>query len=519
MVVIGETGAGKTSLIELILNCVEQEQSFDLSKLKKLTKEEYATAMQSRTTKINYYDVKAGDFSFLLIDTPGFADTRGDDQNKLNMDNIISHMKEQIYINCVCLVINGSQSRLSKLMKDVLNDITTLLLPEIRQNIIIAFTKIKDEDSLNFDLEILNEEFGIYVLEERKFLFDNPWSRWQTALARQRQINSEKLCEEFTEAQEVLTCMYKTIRDYKPVSTCKFGELRRTIDAIKLRMTELKIKATDKKCLTEKITLMKENVGTQMLIQRFEIETTDALPTKEKNLICIANNCNSTCHPNCKCFWTGGFLGKISRCSCFNEDLCKCGHSPEDHIKTNFKFQRRTQTIKAMYGNQSLDVNVTIEAKQKDIREDELKLYSFDEQIQATSEILLSEMEAFQIMGPNYFFFKVVKPEIKYLLGQLDQIPSFDCKKEVKCKLSQIEMIGNNPFIRDISLSQAKILWACGMLGIDHKNIMKEDIDREFRKLSPRHHPDSNNNEHANEELFKQYNHAKDILLPCVNQP
>ena len=83
MVVIGETGSGKTSLIQLLLNYSKQyanaKQDYDLKAIESFVEEEtqqnVKEAWESDTTTSKKYSAKFGDFQLDIIDTPGFADT------------------------------------------------------------------------------------------------------------------------------------------------------------------------------------------------------------------------------------------------------------------------------------------------------------------------------------------------------------------------------------------------------------------------------------------------------------
>ncbi len=69
--------------------------------------------MESKTDDATLYNLEVGDMKVGVIDTPGFGDSRGFKQDETNAQRIISALKKEDYINCVCLIINGRQSRAS----------------------------------------------------------------------------------------------------------------------------------------------------------------------------------------------------------------------------------------------------------------------------------------------------------------------------------------------------------------------------------------------------------------------
>ena len=113
-----------------------------------------------------------------IIDTPGFADTRGEDQKKENVANIINKVKEELYVNSVCLIISGTQVRLTSIMSEVITAIVSILPPDVLSNIIIVFTKTRDRFSLKFDPKVL-KNFQLSVPKDFIFMLDNPYTRLQ----------------------------------------------------------------------------------------------------------------------------------------------------------------------------------------------------------------------------------------------------------------------------------------------------------------------------------------------------
>ena len=60
-----------------------------------------------------------------VIDTPGFGDSRG---LKENAGEIVRALSSEDYVNCICLTINGRESRMSATLKYVLSEVTSILL-------------------------------------------------------------------------------------------------------------------------------------------------------------------------------------------------------------------------------------------------------------------------------------------------------------------------------------------------------------------------------------------------------
>ena len=124
MLLIGETGSGKTSLINLFCNCALIEHlggdQLKLSEIQQFNdielEDSESKKMQSKTTGAKEYHTTLNKLEIRIINTPGFGDTRGFKQDKQNT-KIIEILKSKEHINCVCLVINGHNAHLNPAIK------------------------------------------------------------------------------------------------------------------------------------------------------------------------------------------------------------------------------------------------------------------------------------------------------------------------------------------------------------------------------------------------------------------
>ncbi len=250
MLLIGETGSGKTSFLNLLHNCVmvqklgcgfgadgiEQFEQFNDIKLENAQ----ALSMESKTDDATLYNVEVDTLKIGVIDTPGFGDSRGFKQDKMNAQRIISALKREEYINCVCLVIHGRQARASASLRYVLTEITAILPRGILDNVIVVFSNTADSLDLNFDTEVLKEYFGKEV--QNMFFVENPYCRLEKAKAKLGQLGIDKVAKSlkkaFDETSDVLTEMCATIADFPEVHTNHFVELYEKKTAIERNVLE-----------------------------------------------------------------------------------------------------------------------------------------------------------------------------------------------------------------------------------------------------------------------------------------
>ncbi len=105
MLLIGETGCGRTSFLNLLYNCatvqalgcgfgaegLQQMKQFNDIKLENAPEDH----MQSQTNDATLYNIEVGDLKVGVIDTPGFIDSRGFEQDKRNVQRIIRTLERE----------------------------------------------------------------------------------------------------------------------------------------------------------------------------------------------------------------------------------------------------------------------------------------------------------------------------------------------------------------------------------------------------------------------------------------
>jgi GTPase SAR1 family protein len=78
-----------------------------------------------------------------IIDTPGFGDTRGLDQDDRNMQHILDYVKKLKYVNAICFLLKPNESRLSIFLQSCLTQLSNLLGPDFVDHIIFCFTNAR----------------------------------------------------------------------------------------------------------------------------------------------------------------------------------------------------------------------------------------------------------------------------------------------------------------------------------------------------------------------------------------
>ena len=260
VLLLGQTGSGKTSLLNLMANCYgvcrvhgEKEnlteaelRAFGQGRVTDLSVENaLRDPMASKTSDARVYQIQlASNWHFTIIDTPGFGDSRGLEVDKRHVQRIMACLKEKIQsINCVMLVVNGRESRMTATMKYVLSQLTAVMPKAVMDHIAVVFTNTEKRRQLNFKIQAFSE-VGMDLPKYE--CIDNPFGMVQEfTSACDREIEEEDLEDLTKSIQKSLEALEKVgwmVHDLPPVPSISFSELnakREEIEALLANNLEL----------------------------------------------------------------------------------------------------------------------------------------------------------------------------------------------------------------------------------------------------------------------------------------
>ncbi len=307
----------------------------------------------------------------------------------------------------MCLIINGTQVRLTIAMKDVITQIVSILPPSVLRNIIVVYTFTRDRFSLKFEPKLLQEEFQLSIPAKHQFMLDNSYSRYEsyrksTDKKDPNPKEQKKLRRDFEDSNEILDDIIEVIKSFKPARTLKFGEFQEAVDNIKVCFSKLKVHYKNK----DEISKLIEDVGSyESHVKELTYTETVTKDSEKKNLTCSV--CHRNCHLPCDCWFT--FISARA-CSQIQSGNCThCSHSYSDHTVSKIYYDNVSKTISLPDQDRT--------ARRKKL-EEKLSVYNDD-------------LKNFKVLAPTSFFLKMLSNRSTNLLKNCKQYcPILNTKKK-----------------------------------------------------------------------------------------
>uniref|UniRef100_A0A3B1KDP5 AIG1-type G domain-containing protein n=1 Tax=Astyanax mexicanus TaxID=7994 RepID=A0A3B1KDP5_ASTMX len=368
ILMVGETGTGKSTLINSIVNYmlgVQWENKIWCEIIE--TKENQP---DSQTNTVTVYDVfvEKRQFSFTLIDTPGFANTDGieKDANIAETLHELFRSKDGVpEIDAVCLVVSAKMTRLTNFQQQIFDAVLSLFGVDVEKNIVVLITHAQNKP-VNALKAIKASQVKCAKTPKGKpvhFCFDNSHceefqdddeddeeetdSAEKNHKYKELWVKNEKTMKDFfaflNNATSINVKLTEHVLRKRKQLTASITNLKDRITLIELRKTELKqTKAALEKCEKEK-----KNKND------FECEVEE--PYKEKVpvpsrrwLLGKKATCCRVCKENCHypgCWW----VRDLRWCSVMSDGKCtvctgKCKYT--EHVKEGKMYVLKTRKVK-----------------------------------------------------------------------------------------------------------------------------------------------------------------------------
>ncbi|XP_028328704.1 uncharacterized protein LOC114479299 [Gouania willdenowi] len=148
IMVLGATGAGKSTLINGMINHILGVEWDDSYRFKLIDEDQSKSQAHSQTSEVTVYKINHQDgftvpFSLTIVDTPGFGDTRGIDKDKEIVEQLRTLFSSDYGVNeidAICFVAQASLARLTATQKYVFDSVLSIFGKDVAENIRILVT-------------------------------------------------------------------------------------------------------------------------------------------------------------------------------------------------------------------------------------------------------------------------------------------------------------------------------------------------------------------------------------------
>ncbi|XP_028457914.1 uncharacterized protein LOC114571247 [Perca flavescens] len=362
ILLVGETGTGKSTLINALVNYamgVEWEDNVWF----KIVEEEKRSQSESQTSDVIVYQIFGFEditlpYSLTIIDTPVYGDTRGIKQNAIVSQRLLELFQSDDgvhEINAVGLVMKASENRLSDPLRYIFNSMISLFGKDIEKNIVALITHSNGATPENI-LQAL-EAANIKCAKDEEndpvyFMFNNRQSTQKT------RKNKVALRSAWDLTMEQIGLFMDFLKDNSP------QKLETTVEESKIhtRLTaciqnqEERIRFIDLKHTEIQQTMdgLKKHEQKINKNEEFTVEVDEVYKDKEPigggqwglcyvGAVCC-KMCDENCHyPGCTVAW------RPADCEVMKDDHCtvcprKCPVS--DHVKEGWKYVSKTRKVK-----------------------------------------------------------------------------------------------------------------------------------------------------------------------------
>jgi len=445
---LGETGVGKSTFINGFANYIsystlsEAENSDNVCviptkftmmnenykeieiKTGTADKNEDQQVGRSSTQMPKSYVFRRGKILVRIIDTPGIGDTRGIDHDRVNFQNIMTHLSNLDEINGICILLKPNNARLTVMFTFCIKELLTHLHRDACKNIVFCFTNsrgtfYKPGDTLPALRELIlnSTDVDLQLRRETIYCIDNESVRFLAALnqgvkfSEDEKKNYSTSWEMSVKETERLVDYISSLPPHKVKNTLSLNDARRLIVALSRPLAEITSTIQNNIGVVEQrrqevmeSTKHKEDLNTKLYIPVIDLQTK---PLNYPRTVCTAQKCVKHisvggvqkidymhhCHPHCNL--TGVQTNIVNcvalqQCAAMNQfHSCKhCGCSWSVHMHITYECtQVQTQIVDEAVERQIKDKATKIETTQQHLQSLQDRINKLEDEKRLVAEV------------------------------------------------------------------------------------------------------------------------------------
>ncbi|XP_064204918.1 uncharacterized protein LOC135262057 [Anguilla rostrata] len=302
ILMVGETGTGKSSLINRMVNYMLGVEWEDKIRFQIIPDEGQKTQTQSQTRRISVYEICGLEemslpFSLTVIDTPGYEDTTEKDYIIAENLNRLQESFDIVELDAVCLVVKASANRLTPFQKKIFDLVLSLFGKNMEKNIMTPIT-FSDWTSPSNALEAVIKS-GVpspkdEIDEPVHFLFNNcPLNDYQNKYEKSFKHHWDNGTENMREFFQTLDRMEsQSLRKTEIV----LSERKKLEACVQSFESQIKVVEMKREALEETLEEHKEDMRRN---NNFQYKTVSMQKSNVDKLATSCPKCEVTCHIPC----------------------------------------------------------------------------------------------------------------------------------------------------------------------------------------------------------------------------
>ncbi|KKK14299.1 hypothetical protein ARAM_000797 [Aspergillus rambellii] len=334
---------------------------------------------QSATQKATVYPLYFRDTLIRLIDTPGIGDTRGLEQDKQNMANMLSILRNYPALHGILILLKPNNARLGVMFRFCVKELLTHLHTSAAQNMVFGFTNTRGSNYTPGDtfkpLESLLSEYHNVIPQLSRsnvYCFDSESFRYLAARNKGIDIGHiddyRRSWEHSSKEADRLLAHFQSLHPHHTQETLSLNETRHLIAQLTAPMQQISVAITDTIAKSKQqvkdlkhAKLTGDDLRAKLHIHKITVKAEQL--TRPKT-VCSNENCvesvfdegsnsevllrKKLCHdPCCLKNVPVGKVGtpELEHCAAFADANCTiCGHHWREHEHILVEYSKNAET-------------------------------------------------------------------------------------------------------------------------------------------------------------------------------